>query len=87
VDVKGWLKKVTIDQLYNQKFKNLFLYYPWVESFIVRRYNLNNHKQGKFHPLQRNHSLLYTPTTCIETIDHNLIWDDFEQFYAFIIFS
>ncbi len=78
MDVKEQLGKVTIDQFYNQKFKNLFLYYRWVQISIVRRYNLNNHKQGRFHPLQRNHSFLYTPTTCIETINHNLIWDDFE---------
>ncbi len=65
----------------------MFLYYCWVQRYIICKYNLNNHKQRKFHPPQKNCSLLYTPTTCTKTIDHNLIWDDFEQFYALITFS
>jgi len=30
---------------------------------------------------------LYTPTTCTKPIDHNLVWDEFEQFYALITSS
>jgi hypothetical protein len=74
----GQLGKVEIDQLYNQKFKNLFLYYRWVQNSIIHIYNLNNHQQGRFHSPQRNYNLLYTPIGCTKTRDHNLVWDDFE---------
>jgi hypothetical protein len=86
VDVEGQLGKLTIDQLYNQKFKK-FLYYYWVQSSIIHKHNLSSHKKGKFYLAPRNHSLLYTPTTCTKTIDHNLVWDEFEQFYASITSS
>jgi hypothetical protein len=85
VDVEELLRKLVIDQLYNQKFKK-FLYYLWVQSSIVHRYNLGSHK-GRFYPTPRNHSLLYTPTTCAKTIDQYLDWDDFEQLYALITSS
>lgn len=58
-----------------------------MQSFIVCRYNSNNHKRGKLHPAQRNHILLYIPTIQIETIDQNLVWDDLEQLYALITSS
>ncbi len=86
MDVKGQLGKLTIDQLYNQKFKK-FLHYYWVQSFIICRYNLGSHKRGKFYPTPRNHSLLYIPSACTKTIDQNLVWDDFEQFYVLKISS
>jgi hypothetical protein len=72
VDVKGQLGKPTIDQLYNQKFKK-FLYCRWVQSSIIRKYNLSSHKKSKFYLAPRNHNLLYTPTTCTKPIDHNLV--------------
>jgi len=86
VYVEGQLWKVVIDQFYNQKYRK-FLYYCWLQSFIVCRYNLHSHKQRKFQPIQRNRNLLYTPTTCTKTINQNLIWDDFEQSYTLIIYS
>jgi hypothetical protein len=86
VDVKGQLRKFAIDQLYNQKFKK-FLYYCWVQSSIICRYNLGSHKISKFYPTPKNHSLLYTPIICTKTKNQNLVWDDFEQFYALIISS
>jgi hypothetical protein len=58
-----------------------------MKSFIIHRYNLGSHKRNKFYPTPKNCSLLYTPTTCTKTTDHNLVWDDFEQFYALIISS
>jgi hypothetical protein len=60
-----------------------------MQSFIVCRYNLNSHKRGKLHQAQRNHILLYIPTTHIEIIDQKLVlvWDDFEQVYALITSS
>jgi hypothetical protein len=66
VDVKGQLRKFAIDQLNDQKFKKL-LYYQWVQSSTIWRYNLSNHKRGKFYPAQKNCSLLYKPTTCTKT--------------------
>jgi hypothetical protein len=83
VDVEEQLRKLVIDQLYNQKFKK-FLYYRWVQSSIVHRYNLGSHR-GKFYLTPRNHSLLCTP--CAKTIDQDLDWNDFEQFYALITSS
>jgi hypothetical protein len=77
VDVKGQLRKLAINQLYNQKFKK-FLCYCWVQSSIIHRYNLGSHKRNIFYPIPRNHNLLYTPTTCAKTIDQDLVWDDFE---------
>ncbi len=77
MDVEGQLRKLTINQLYNHKYKK-FLCYHWVRSSIIYRYNLGNHKIGKFYPTPRNHSLLYTCITCIKTIDQDLVWDDFE---------
>jgi len=86
VDVEGQLKKLSIDQLYKQKFKK-FLCYHWGQSSIICRYNLGSHKRGKIYLTPRNRSLLYTPTTYTKTTNHDLIWDDFEQFYALIISS
>jgi hypothetical protein len=86
VDVKGQLGKLAKNQLYNQKFKK-FLYYHWVLSFIICRYNLNSHKKGKFYPTTRNRSLLYTPIAYTKTTNQNLVWDGFEEFYALIISS
>jgi len=86
INVERQLGKVTINQFYNQKFRK-FLCYCWVQSFIIRRYNLNNHKRGRFHLAKRNHNLLYMCITYIETTHHNSIWDDFEQFYALITSS
>jgi hypothetical protein len=86
VDVEGQLKKLAIDQLYNQKFKN-FLFYCWVQSSIIWRYNLGNHNKEIFYPTPRIHNLLYTPTTYTKIIDQDLVWDDFELFYALITSS
>ncbi len=85
MDVKGQLGKLVIDQFYNQKFKK-FLYYCWVQSSIIHKYNLGSHKKGKFYPALRNRNLLYTLITCTK-INQNMVWDDFEQFYALITFS
>ncbi len=85
MNVEKQLRKLVIDQLYNQKFKK-FLYYFRVQSSILHKYNLGSHR-GRFYLAPRNHSLLYTPTTCTKTIDQDLDWDDFEQFYALITFS
>jgi hypothetical protein len=77
MDVEGQLRKLAIHQFYNQKFKK-FLCYHWVQSSIILRYNLGNHKRGKFYPTLRNHNLLYTPTNYTKIIDQDLVWDDFE---------
>jgi hypothetical protein len=58
-----------------------------VQSSIIHKYNLSSHKKDKFYLVPSNHSLLYTPTTCTKKIDHNLVWDEFEQFYALITSS
>ncbi len=86
MDVEGQLNFFAIDQFYNQKFKE-FLCYHWVQSSIIRRYNLGSHKRSRFYLAPRNHSLLYTPIACIKTIDEDLVWDDFEHFYALITSS
>jgi hypothetical protein len=86
VDVEGKLGKLAIDRHYNTKFKK-FLYYCWVQSFIIHRYNLGCHKRNRFHLTLRNHNLLYTPTTYTTTTYHNLVWEEFETFYVLITFS
>jgi hypothetical protein len=86
MDVEGQLRHLAKDQLYNQKFKK-FLYYHWVLSFIICRYNLNSHKKGKFYSTPRNRSLLYTLIAYTKTTNQNLVWDDFEEFYALITYS
>jgi hypothetical protein len=87
VDIEGKLRKLTIDQLYNTKFKK-FLFYRWVQSSIICKYNLNSHKRGRFYPTPRNHSLLYTPITCTTTTTNQiLVWNEFETFYVLIISS
>jgi len=53
----------------------------------VLNYDTSSHKRGKFVQAPRNLNLVYTPTTCIETIEQNQLWNDFEQFYALIISS
>jgi hypothetical protein len=50
---------------------------------MVCKYNLNSHKQGKYHLAQRNRNLLYAPTAYTEAIDLNLVWDDFEYCYFY----
>jgi len=60
MDVKGKLEKLVINQLYNTKLKKK-LYYHWVQSFIIRKYNLGSHKRSRFYPAPRNCNLLYTP--------------------------
>jgi hypothetical protein len=82
VDVKGKLRKLVINQFYNTKFKKK-MNYRLVQSFIICRYNLCSHKKGKFYPTPINRSLLYTPIACTTTYN-NLIWDEFETFYALI---
>ncbi len=47
MDVERQLRKLAIDQLYNQKFKN-FLFYRWVQSSIICKYNLGNRNRDKF---------------------------------------
>jgi hypothetical protein len=77
VDVEGQLRKLVIDQLYNQKFKK-FLYYCWVQSYVICKCNIGSHKRSKFYLAPKIHNLLYTPITCTKTTNQNLIWDDFE---------
>jgi len=81
-------KKVNLcnKSVLQRKFKK-FLYCHWVQSFIVCRYNISVYKRGILHPILRNCSFLYISTAYIETIDKNLVWDDFEQFYTSIISS
>ncbi len=61
MDVEGQFKKLAINQLYNQIFKK-FLCYHWVQSSIIRRYNLGSCKRNRFDPAVRNYNLLYAPT-------------------------
>ncbi len=86
MDVEEKLGKFAIYQFYNIEFKKFFYYY-WVQSLIIHRYNLGNHKRGRFYLTLRNHNLLYTPTTYTTTTYHNLVWDEFETFYVLITFS
>jgi hypothetical protein len=86
VDARGHLRKDEIDELYNQKFKK-FLYYCWRLNSIIPWYNIGSHKRGRFLQAPRNHNLLYKPTTYTKTIDQNLVWLDFEEFYALIKIS
>jgi hypothetical protein len=81
VDVRGHLERVTIDELCNQKFKS-FLYYQWIQSFVIPRYGIGSHKKGRFLQALKSRSLLYTPTTCTKTTNQNLVWLNFEEFYA-----
>ncbi len=76
---------LAINQLYNQKFKK-FLCYHQVQDSIICKYDLSNYKRSKFDPTSRNCNL-YTPIACIKTTNQDLIWDDFEQFYALITSS
>ncbi len=76
---------LAITQLYNQKFKK-FLCYHQVQDSIICKYNLSNYKRSKFDPTSRNCNL-YTPIACIKTTNQDLVWDDFEQFYALITSS
>jgi hypothetical protein len=63
VNVEGQIGKITIDELYNEKFlKNQ--YYHWVQRSIVPNYNTSNHRRGKFVQAPKNRSLVYTPTIC-----------------------
>jgi len=60
---KGQIRRIAIDhELYNHTFKK-FLYYNWVQSSLVPRYNIKNHKKNRFHQIPRNHNLFYTPIT------------------------
>ncbi len=68
MNVRGQIGKITIDELYNEKFKK-FLYYHWVQRFIVPSYNTSTHIRGKFVQVPKNRSLVYTLTTCIKIID------------------
>jgi hypothetical protein len=49
---RGHLGRDAIDELYNQKFKK-FLYYCWIQSCIIPRYNISSHKIGSFFKLQQ----------------------------------
>jgi hypothetical protein len=85
MDIQGKLEKFTINQLYNTKFKKN-VYYRWVQSFIICKYNLDTHKRGRFYPTPGNRNLLYTPIACTTTTNQNLVWDEFETFYVLITF-
>jgi hypothetical protein len=55
---KGINRNVTINELYNEKFRK-FLYYCWVQRFVVFSYNTNSRKICRFVQAPRNCSLVY----------------------------
>ncbi len=55
---RGINRKVTIDDLYNEKFRK-FLYYCWVKRFVVFNYNINSHIRSRFVQGPRNCNLVY----------------------------
>jgi len=63
VDAKWHLGKDAIGKLYHQKFKK-FLYYLWIQSFIIFNYNICTHKKGRFLQAPRSCNLLYIPIAC-----------------------
>ncbi len=58
-----------------------------MQSFIIQKYSLGNHKRGTFYPGPKNCNSLYTPIACTKITNQNLVWNDFEQLYALIISS
>jgi hypothetical protein len=58
-----------------------------VQRHVLPSYNTSNHKRGRFAQTLRNHNLVYTPIACTKTTNHNLVWRNFEQFYALITSS
>ncbi len=61
----------------------------WKWEFGDRQldWTLKWQKQVWFHLAPRNHSLSCPSTTYTKTIDQDLVWNDFEQFYALITSS
>ncbi len=53
----------------------------------IPRYGIGSHKKGKLFQAPRSRNLLYTPTICTETTNQNLVWSNFEEFYALITSS
>jgi len=47
-------------------------------------YNIGSHKRGRFLQAPKSCSLLYTPTAYTKIVNQDLIWLDFEEFYALI---
>jgi hypothetical protein len=44
---------------------------------------MSHSKRGGFQQAQAPHSLRYIPTPCTTIVDHNLVWEDFSNFYKF----
>ncbi len=71
-----------IDKLYNEKFKQI-LNFRWIQQLVVPHSKLERPKHCKFQIAHINHTLRFTSTTCIATLDVNLKWENFEDFHVF----
>jgi hypothetical protein len=71
-------------RLYSLKFKK-YIYYHWIQKSICRSYTTTTHqKKGRYHLAPTNHTLQFIQTTCTNTYDVNLYWDEFFYFHALI---
>ncbi len=72
-----------IDKLYNEKFKQ-FLNFHWIQQLVVPHSKIERSKNCRFQIAHINHTLRFTSTTCITTLDVNLKWENFEDFHVLL---
>ncbi len=75
-----------IYRLYNEKFKQ-FLNFRWIQQFVVPHSEIERTKNCRFQIAHINHTLTFTPTTCIATLDVNLKWENYENFHVFLFLN
>ncbi len=72
-----------IDKLYNEKFKQ-FLNFCWIQQSVVPHSKIERPKNCRFQIAHINHRFIFTPTTCITTLDVNFKWENFEDFHVLL---
>jgi hypothetical protein len=79
MDARGHLERDAIDEFYNKEFKKNCTTTRYKVLYII-----GNHKRSRFLQAPKSCSLLYTPIAYLETTNQDLVWLDFEEFYALI---
>ncbi len=75
-----------IDRLYNEKFKQ-FLNFRWIQQSVVPHSKIERPENCRFQIAHINHTFIFTPTTCITTLNVNLKWENFEDFHVLLFLN
>jgi hypothetical protein len=72
-----------IDRIYKEKFEK-FLYYRCIQKSIRTNSKDPRPKRPRYEITWVNDMYRFIPTICTSTIDINLMWEDFSNFWDFI---